>query len=137
MAKDSTVTNVDPGDDIDASWGDAVKASIEAAFDDKTQYDESDAATVTFDLDNGAFQSVILEGDRTLAVSNEITGRPFVVRIGQDATGGRVPTWWSGIKWPGGSAPPLSTGANEVDIFCFIPRGGSLYDALFAGFGLI
>jgi hypothetical protein len=63
MTKDSTITNVDPGDDIEASWGDLVKASVEALFEDKTIYAQAYAASTEIDLDNGALQEVDLAGN--------------------------------------------------------------------------
>jgi len=37
----------------------------------------------------------------------------------QDGTGSRTATWPATVKWPGGTAPTLSTGANAVDIISF------------------
>ena len=38
----------------------------------------------------------------------------------QDSTGGRTATWPSNVKWAGGTAPTLSTGANAIDIVSFL-----------------
>lgn len=38
----------------------------------------------------------------------------------QDATGGRTFAFPASIKWAGGSAPILSSGANETDVLTFI-----------------
>lgn len=127
MAKIATITNVDNGDDVDASWGDLVKADIEALFDDKTLYSETYGATTTFDLDNGAMQIVTLTGSPVLAVSNELTGRPFYLFLKQDGTGNRSVTWFSTIYWAYNLVPTLSTGANKYDGFMFIPLGSGKY----------
>jgi len=108
-------------------------AQLEA---DKILASSSDGATVTFDLDNSKIQTVTLQGNRTLAVSNVSTGMVFVVRLQQDGTGGRSVTWWSTIKWPGGSAPALSTAVNSIDAFGFVCPGTNAYDGYFLGFGL-
>jgi hypothetical protein len=90
-------------------------------------FSESDGATVTFDIDiNGRLQTVTLGGNRTLAVTCT-QNRVFILSIKQDATGTRVPTWFSGITWAGGSAPTLTTTANKTDTFGFIRTGAGAY----------
>lgn len=42
----------------------------------------------------------------------------------QDATGGRLVTWWAGIYWKAGVAPTLSVAANAIDQVDF------LYDSI-------
>lgn len=136
MSAVRTVTSVSAGDDGTATWANQVYTDIGNLFADKTLYTESDGATVTFNLNNSLIQTVTLGGNRTLAISNETTGRPFLIRLVQDGGGSRTVTWWSTIKWPGGTAPVLSTAAGAIDAFLFIPLGSTTYDAYFAGFGL-
>lgn len=45
----------------------------------------------------------------------------------QDGVGGRTVTWPASVKWPGGTAPTLSTGANAVDIIKFVYDGTNYY----------
>ncbi len=45
----------------------------------------------------------------------------------QDGTGSRTATWPANVKWAGGSAPTLSTGANAIDIISFYYDGSSFY----------
>ena len=45
----------------------------------------------------------------------------------QDGVGSRTVTWPAIVKWPGGTAPTLSTGANAVDIIKFIYDGTNYY----------
>ncbi len=45
----------------------------------------------------------------------------------QDSTGSRTVTWPSSVKWPGGTAPTLTTGANSIDIIAFYFDGTSYY----------
>lgn len=80
----------------------------------------TDAATVTFDLATSRRQIVTLGGNRTLALSNDADGMAFTIVIKQDGTGSRVPTFWSGIKWPAGAAPTLTTTAGKYDVFAFL-----------------
>jgi len=53
----------------------------------------------------------------------------LLLTIKQDATGSRTITWPNTVKWSGGNAPILSTGANEVDIVSFFYDGTSYYGA--------
>ncbi len=133
MAKQPTVSNVDAGDDIAAAWGDEVKADVEALFADKEIYAESDGATITFDQDNGAFQKVTLEGNRTLALDNVVVGKPLVIILRQDGTGGRIATWFSTIHWSYGATPILSTGVNKYDVFLLIPVASNTYLGFIVG----
>lgn len=98
-------------------------------------YTESDGATVTFDLSNGKTQQVTLGGNRTLALSNVNVGQTFKLKIIQDATGTRVPVWFSTINWDGDVAPTLSTVANSWDWFGFICTATDTYDGFVLGQG--
>lgn len=94
---------------------------------------DTDGATITFDLDNNSIHQVVLGGNRTLALSNVNVGQVFILRLVQDATGNRVPVWFTTIKWAAGSAPVLSTGANAVDVFGFICTSANNYDGFIIG----
>ncbi len=92
-----------------------------------TVFSATDASTITFNIDtDGGMQSVTLGGNRTLAITCT-NNRAFVLILKQDGTGTRVPTWFSGISWAGGSAPTLTTTANKTDTFGFIRTGSGAY----------
>lgn len=93
----------------------------------------TDAGTVTFDLALGNIQEVILGGNRTLAVSNAVTGQPFMLRLVQDATGTRTVTWFDTIKWPYNTAPTLTTTADKTDVFGFLATSGTTFDGYIVG----
>jgi len=50
----------------------------------------------------------------------------ILLKITQDATGGRTITW-SNVKWSGGAAGGTSSAANAIDIFAFTWIGGVCY----------
>jgi len=89
-----------------------------------------DGATITFDMDSSNNHSVILGGNRTLAVSNVDAGQKFTIRLKQDSAGNRSPVWWGGITWltSNGSDPTLKTGGGEIDYFGFISTSGGYYE---------
>ncbi len=94
----------------------------------------TDGATVTFDLSLGNRQEVTLGGTpRTLALSNAVVGKTFLLIIKQDGTGSRTVTWFSTIKWAGGSAPTLTTTAGKWDMFSFIVTSTGNYAGVVAG----
>ena len=75
----------------------------------------TDGATVTLDQSAGANHAVTLGGNRTLAVTNPTVGKSVMLRAIQDATGSRTITYPASIKWPGGTAPTLTTTATQSD----------------------
>jgi hypothetical protein len=88
-----------------------------------TYGEDADGATITIDWSDktkGKIRTIVLGGNRTIVFTNPVKGQTLTIRFVQDATGGRSITLPAGITYPGGSAPPLSTGANQIDIFTFI-----------------
>lgn len=89
----------------------------------------TDGATITWNAANGFNATVTLGGvGRTLARSNWVNGATYTLRIVQDATGSRtITTWPTGIRWPNGVAPVLTTAANSVNIVSFLFDGTNVY----------
>jgi hypothetical protein len=94
---------------------------------------DSDGATITFDLNAGSVHTVTLGGARTLALSNSAAGKVFVIRLTQDGSGSRTVTWFTTIKWAGGSAPTLTTTTAKTDVFGFICTSVGNYDGFVIG----
>lgn len=94
---------------------------------------DTDGTTITFDMTTSNFHVVTLGGNRTLAVSNVSVGQAFIVRLVQDATGGRTVTWFGTIKWPYGITPTLTTTAAKADVFGFICTSTGNYDGFIVG----
>jgi hypothetical protein len=87
----------------------------------------TDAATITANCANGRVMTVTLGGNRTFANCTAQTVGTYILHVVQDATGGRTLTWGGMYKWPQGTAPVLSTGANKRDILSFICDGTNMY----------
>lgn len=121
MAKQATITNVDDGDDVVASWGDAVKLDIENLFIDKTVQSVAYNVSKTFDLDDGAIQLMEMSGSPTLAITNQLLNRPFALILKENGTGGFTPTWFDTILWAYGLEPSPDTSANAYNAYMFIP----------------
>jgi len=62
-------------------------------------------------------------GETTFAFINPSpTGKAcsFTLILTQDGTGSRTVDWPGSVQWAGSSAPTLSTGDGDVDIFAFV-----------------
>lgn len=76
----------------------------------------TDAETIATDAALSNHFSVTLGGNRTLAnPTNMRDGGIYNWRIKQDGSGSRTLTYGSKFKWPGGTAPALTTTAGAVD----------------------
>lgn len=80
----------------------------------------TDAASIVWDLNLYPVAVVVLGGNRTIPNPlNMVAGKNYQLTVVQDATGSRTLSWGSAFKWPGGTAPTLTTAANAVDEFWF------------------
>lgn len=94
---------------------------------------DTDGATITFSMATSNLHTVTLGGNRILAVSNVSVGQCFIIRLVQDGAGSRTVTWFSTIKWAGGSAPTLTTTLNKTDVFGFLCTSSGNYDGFVVG----
>lgn len=87
----------------------------------------STAATINWN--NGQRQVLTLTGSpAVLTFTAPTTGvGNFMLRIVQDATGGRTITWPASVRWPGGTAPTINTAAATVHIVSFYYNGTLYY----------
>lgn len=87
----------------------------------------TDGATITWDIAGTAkVNGVVTLGaaGRTLSIINPVQGEIYLIKIIQDGTGSRtITTWPTNTKWPGGTAPTLTTTANRYDIITFYYDG--------------
>lgn len=97
-------------------------------------YAPSAAATATLDLSLANEHRITMPaGNITIALSNDTNGQKFIVSILQDSGGSRTVTWFTTIRWAGGSAPTLTTTASKRDVFGFIRTGSGTYDGFVIG----
>lgn len=91
--------------------------------------DLTDAATVAWDGALGQIGKVVLGGNRTMGLPTNLVAEAFyVVRVSQDATGGRSLAWNSVFKFARGVAPTLTSAANALDTFTFQYDGTNLVE---------
>lgn len=74
--------------------------------------------TPTFGSSN--FFTVTLAANATINnPTGQAAGQSGCISLVQDSIGSRTVTWGSNWKWPGGTAPTLTTTGNAVDDVCF------------------
>lgn len=99
-----------------------------------SSYTPGAGATATLDCSNAQVHVITMPaGNITIALSNITTNQAFVVKIIQDSVGSRTVTWFTTIKWPGGSEPILITTALKQDVFGFLCTGSNTYDGFILG----
>jgi hypothetical protein len=102
-----------------------------------TNYAPAPAGTATLDLSVSKRNTITMPaGNITVALSNVTVGDIFTIDITQDGTGSRTVTWFSTIRWAGGSAPTLTTTASKRDTFGFVCTGSGTYDGYVIGFNI-
>ena len=88
----------------------------------------TDAASISWNLDDGQVSEVTLTANRALAnPTNKQAGGTYILLVKQDATGSRTLSFGSEYKFSGGVTPSLTASANAVDIFTFISDGTYMY----------
>jgi hypothetical protein len=119
------------GTDVQAYDADTAKTDVAQEYSAAQNFDAAiltDAASITWDLNTQQVGIVTLGGNRTLAnPSNQKAGGTYIVIVKQDATGSRTLAYGDNYKWPGGTAPTLTTDANAVDILTFVSDGTNMH----------
>lgn len=101
-----------------------------------TSYSPIATGTATLDLSLGNIFTInVPAGNFTVAVTNAVVGQWFTIRFVNDASV-RTVTYFTTIKWPGGSAPALSGTAGRIDTRSFLITGASTYDGYVVGTNL-
>lgn len=100
---------------------------------------ETYAASMTIDWSDktkGKIRTITLTGNITsLAFSNAVVGQVLFLRCIQGGSGSYTVAFPT-AKWPGGSAPTLTTAVGAIDSFMFVCTAAGAYEAYHAGFGL-
>lgn len=90
----------------------------------QAQTELTDAATILWDTELNPNALVVLGGDRMLGTpTNPVAGGLYRLLVVQDDTGSRLLTYGDTVKWPGDTAPTLSTDPNNADLLEFYFNG--------------
>lgn len=119
--------------ELDYSGG---KFHFGSGVSEKSNTITSSSGAATIDLAAGTNFQHTLSQNVTYTFSNPPTsGRvsSFTLKVIQDSSA-RTITWPSSVDWAGGSAPTISTGSGDCDIFVFVTyNGGTTYYGFTAG----
>ena len=89
----------------------------------------TDSATVAWDASINQVTSVTLGGNRAFgAPTNQVDGACYVLKVVQDGSGSRIPTWNAVFKWSSATAPTLTTTASAIDVLVFLSNGTNMYE---------
>lgn len=87
-----------------------------------------DGANIPWDVSTRQVAQVTLEGNRTLDnPTNLQAGATYILIVRQDGIGNRTLAYGSAYKFPGGTAPTLSTAVNAIDIITFVTDGTDMF----------
>jgi hypothetical protein len=96
----------------------------------------SSSGSATLNLRDGSVFTHTLSEDVTYTFSNPAASgyaSSFTLKVTQDSSA-RTITWPGSVDWAGGTAPTLSTGSGDVDVFVFMTvDGGTIYYGFTAG----
>lgn len=84
-----------------------------------------DAPSIALDLRRGEFFDLALGGNRTLANPTNLRPGNWLIRVRQDATGGRTLAFGANYHFPGGTPPVIASAANAVSILTLTCFGGT------------
>jgi|GEM_PF-2966849 len=123
----SALTFLFPASASKAAGSTAAPRSVyaEPATTANTEYDLTDAPTITVDWSKGTLQTVVLGGNRKVLFINGYPGMRGTLAISQDGTGSRLMTWPADAHWPGAvsSPPTLTTTAHKTDYIGVVYNG--------------
>ena len=106
------------GVDVDALLGKDLRIAKAAVADIVSL---TDAASIAIDFNAGQNFAVQLTDNRTLEnATNCVPGQTGSIFVIQDGTGSRTLSFGANYKFPGGTAPTLSTGASACDRIDYI-----------------
>jgi hypothetical protein len=91
-------------------------------------------ATITWDLINPVATVTLGAAANAFTFQNARAGGTYVLILKQDSNGSRTVTWPSNVKWPGNTAPTLTTTASRADVLYLTYDGTVYYGSLAQNF---
>ena len=131
-------TAADIGTTIQAYDADTAKTdtaqTFTAAQRGALRYESSVSGNTALDFSLANNFELALTGNATFDnPTNMVAGQSGSLFLVQDATGSRTAAWGAYWKFPGGTAPTLSTAANSQDRVDYIVRHTSVIHCVFTG----
>jgi hypothetical protein len=89
------------------------------------RFTANSGTAITLDLANGTMQDITLTGTATITMPTAVAGKSFILLLRSGA--GSYGVTWTTVKWPGGTAPTVTTTASRLDIYSFFSDGTNWY----------
>lgn len=92
--------------------------------------------TSTISLTNGTVQTATLTASTacTFTMPTAVAGKSFTMFLKQATSTGLGTAIFTGVKWPGATAPTISPTAGQMDILTFTSDGTNWYGTFIQGF---
>lgn len=94
----------------------------------ETPFTANTSTAITLNLANGTVQILTLTGNPTITMPAVVSGKSFVIYLKTGA--GSYTVTWSTVKWPGGTAPTITSATSKMDIYSFYCDGTNWYGAI-------
>ena len=95
----------------------------------------TDAPVISWNLATQQIAQVTLSGNRTLGVpQNQAKGARYALEVIQDGVGSRTLAYNPLYRWPGGTAPVLSTAPGAIDKLEFMSDGTNMLGSFQLGY---
>jgi hypothetical protein len=91
----------------------------------ETRFTANSSTAITLNLANGTMQDITLTGSPTITMPTAVAGKSFILLLRTGS--GSYTVTWSTVKWPGGTAPTVTTTASRLDIYSFFSDGTNWY----------
>ena len=91
----------------------------------ETTFTANSGSAITLSLANGTVQNITLTGTATITMPAAVQGKSFFMYLRSGA--GSYSVTWSTVKWPGGTAPTITSTASRLDIYSFFSDGTNWY----------
>jgi len=137
----NVIVDSDIGSTVQAYDADTAKLDVAQTFTAAQKFTEVQETFVTvgasaIDCSTGTVFSKTLSANTTFTFSNPPatgTAYAFTLKVIQDSTA-RTVTWPTSVDWAEATAPTLSTGSGDIDVFVFLTHdGGTTWYGFTAG----
>lgn len=91
----------------------------------ETRFTANSSTAITLNLANGTMQDITLTGSATITMPTATAGKSFLLLLRSGA--GSYTVTWTTVKWPGGTAPTITSTASRMDIYSFYSDGTNWY----------
>jgi hypothetical protein len=117
--------------------GNLIQSATFANYNERVVSASISAATLSLDLSQGNVFEVLVSQSMLVTFTNAASATlADTVTLVARYDGTRTLTWAPSIRWPGGTAPTVSTTSGSVDIFTFVTiNGGDHFYGVFSGKG--